>query len=124
MVIDPVEHHGQERRSWKRERLRQIAGYFRGNAERMHYERYLARGWPIASGVRACRHLVKDRCEGTGMRWTRPGAEALLGLRSVYINGDWEAYHAFHRKKQYQRRYGQAAPVHELVEDQALKWAA
>jgi hypothetical protein len=125
-VIDHVERRGQERRSWQRERLRGIAGYFRRNAERMDYGRYLAQGWPIASGVieGACRHLVKDRCEGTGMRWTQAGAESLLGLRSVYVNGDWEAYHGFHRQKQYRRRYGQAAPVYELVEDQALKWAA
>ena len=125
-VIDHVERRGQERRSWQRERLRGIAAYFRRNVERMHYERYLAWGWPIATGVieGACRHLVKDRCEGTGMRWSQAGAESLLGLRSVYVNGDWEAYQAFHRQKQYQRRYGQAAPVYELAEDQALKWAA
>ena len=92
----------------------------------MGYGRYLALGWPIASGVieGACRHLVKDRCEGTGMRWTRPGAEALLGLRSVYVNEDWEAYHRFHRKREYRRRYGQAARVYDLTEEQALKWAA
>lgn len=125
-VIDQLERHAQERRSWKRERLRQVAGYFRRNAARMDYGRYLAQGWPIATGVieGACRHLVKDRCEGTGMRWTKSGAESLLGLRSVFVNGDWQAYHAFHRKKQYRRRYGQAAPVYELAEEQALKWAA
>ena len=92
----------------------------------MHYDRYLARGWPIASGVieGACRHLVKDRCEGTGMRWTKLGAEALLSLRSVYVNGDWDAYHGFHRQRAYRRRYGRAAPVYDLAEEQALKWAA
>jgi len=92
----------------------------------MDYGRSLALGWPIASGVieGACRHLVKDRLEGTGMRWTPPGAEALLGLRSVYVNQDWEAYHRFHRKRVYRKRYGQAAPVYDLAEEQAIKWAA
>ncbi len=125
-VLEHLEQEAEQRGSWRREKLRQVAGYFRRNQARMHYDRYLARGWPIATGVieGACRHLVKDRCEGTGMRWTRSGAESLLGLRSVYVNGDWEVYHAFHRKKQYRRRYGQAAPVYELAEDQALKWAA
>ncbi len=125
-VIAKVESQAAQRGSWRREKLRQVAGYFRRNQARMHYDRYLARGWPIASGVieGACRHLVKDRCEGTGMRWTKPGAEALLSLRSVYVNGDWEVYHGFHRQRAYRRRYGGAAPVYDLAEEQALKWAA
>ncbi len=125
-VIEQVEQEAGQRGSWRREKLRQVVGYFRRNQARMHYDRYLARGWPIASGVieGACRHLVKDRLEGTGMRWTKPGAESLLGLRSVYVNGDWEAYHGFHRQRAYRRRYGQAAPVYDLAEEQALKWAA
>lgn len=125
-VLDEVESQAKQCGSWRREKLRQVAGYFRHNLDRMHYDRYLARGWPIATGVieGACRHLVKDRCEGTGMRWTKSGAESLLGLRSVYVNGDWEAYHVFHRQRAYRRRYGGAAPVHNLAEEQALKWAA
>ena len=61
---------------------------------------------PHATGVieGACRHLVKDRCELSGMRWSQPGAEALLGLRSVAENGDWEAFHAFRRNER-QRRF-------------------
>ena len=125
-VIARLETAAAGQGSWRREKLRQVAAYFRRNQARMHYDRYLARGWPIASGVieGACRHLVKDRCEGTGMRWTKPGAEALLSLRSVYVNGDWEAYHGFHCQRAYRRRYGQAAPVYDLAEEQALKWAA
>lgn len=125
-VIASLETEAAGHGSWRREKLRQVAGYFRRNVGRMDYGRYLALGWPIASGVieGACRHLVKDRCEGTGMRWTRSGAEALLGLRSVYVNGDWEAYHVFHRKREHRRRYGESAPVYDLAEEQALKWAA
>ena len=125
-VLEHLEQQAEQRGSWRREKLRLVAGYFRRNQARMHYDRYLARGWPIASGVieGACRHLVKDRLEGTGMRWTKPGAESLLGLRSVYVNGDWEAYHGFHRKCEHRRRYGRAAPVYDLAEEQALKWAA
>ncbi|GAB4434112.1 MAG: hypothetical protein Fur0044_31540 [Anaerolineae bacterium] len=59
----------------------------------MDYATYLQRGWPIASGVveGACRHFGKDRCELSGMRWTRPGVENLLRLRAVAENGDWDA---------------------------------
>jgi hypothetical protein len=43
--------------------LTNVANYFERNAAYMHYDQYLANGWPIASGVieGACRHLVKDR---------------------------------------------------------------
>ena len=46
--------------------------YLENNREHMKYDEYLAAGYPIGSGVAegACRHLVKDRLEQTGMRWT------------------------------------------------------
>ena len=51
-------------------------------------------GYPIGSGVAegACRHLVKDRLEQTGMRWTVPGAQAMLNTRSLYLNGQWNEF--------------------------------
>ena len=60
--------------------LGQVAAYLERNLPYIRYDEYLARGWTIATGVieGACRHLVKDRCELTGMRWTIDGAEALL----------------------------------------------
>jgi len=44
----------------------------------------------VAEG--ACRHVVKDRLELTGMRWTVDGAQSMLHLRAIYINDDWEAF--------------------------------
>ena len=48
----------------------------------------------MATGVieGACRHLIKDRMDITGARWTMRGAEAVLRLRSLYISGDWDEY--------------------------------
>ncbi len=62
-----------------RTRLAQIHDYFDRHRDRIHYDRYLAAGYPIASGVieGACRHVVKDRMERAGMHWTLPGAQAL-----------------------------------------------
>ncbi len=81
--------------------LRKVAAYYERNLTFMQYDRYLAAGFPIATGVieGACRHIVKDRCELSGMRWTQSGAEALLNLRCVSENGDFEAYHAYLRTK-------------------------
>lgn len=106
--------------------LEQVANYFARNAPYMHYEAYLRWGWPIASGVieGACRHLVKDRCEGGGMRWTVSGAEQVLGLRAVEVNGDWAAYHRYRRRQRHQRLYGGVAPVIVTPEEQVMKLAA
>ena len=69
--------------------LTKAAGYFERNEPRMHYDQYLAAGWPIATGVieGACRHFIKDRMERSGMRWTRDGAQAMLDVCSEYLNG-------------------------------------
>jgi hypothetical protein len=87
--------------------LARTAGYYERNAPHMRYDAYLASGWPIGTGVveGACRHLVKDRLEQAGMRWTRRGAQALLNLRAVRLNGQWDAYWRFHRQQQHRRRY-------------------
>ena len=96
--------------------LTAVAAYLERNAPYMDYAVYLARGWPIATGVieGACRHLVKDRCELSGMRWTSAGAEALLHLRCVHENGDGDAYHAFRHRQRHQRLYAVPYP-HEAA---------
>jgi hypothetical protein len=68
--------------------------YFENNAHRMRYDLYLEAGYPIASGVieGACRHVIKDRMEHGGMRWTLEGAEAMLHVRSVSASSEWENF--------------------------------
>src|SRR4051795_8505356 len=92
----------------KRKTVRDAAAYFEGNRNRMKYDAYLAAGYPIGSGVveGACRHLVKDRLERTGMRWLPSGAQAMLDLRATYLNGDWDAFWNFHVLQEDQRLYG------------------
>lgn len=109
-----------------RQALLRAAGYYRRNQPHMRYDEYLARGWPIGTGVveGACGHLVKDRMQQAGMRWKQPGAQALLDLRAVRLNGDWDAYWRFHRQQQHQRLYGVTLLQPAPVEDQALELAA
>jgi hypothetical protein len=70
-------------------------------------DQYLAAGYPIGTGVieGACRDLVTDRMERTGARWTLPGAEAVLRLRALGTNGDFEPYWAFHLHREYERNH-------------------
>jgi hypothetical protein len=91
----------------KKKTLAQVCAYLLKNRERMHYNEYLAKGYPIASGVieGACRHLVKDRMERAGMHWTPVGAQAMLDMRSTYVNGDWEEYQAYRIQRETQRLY-------------------
>jgi len=86
----------------KREALAKVVGYLWRNRGRMRYDAYLREGLPIASGAveGACKHLVKDRLERSGMRWTAAGAEAVLQLRAVYLSGDLDAYWEFHQRQE------------------------
>jgi hypothetical protein len=86
----------------------------------------LARGWPIGTGVvaGAWRHLVKARLQPAGMRWTTGGAQAVLALRAVRLHGPWEAYGPWHRHPPHQRVDGMSAPAPDMLEVQALTWAA
>jgi hypothetical protein len=95
-------------RGSKRKTVRDAAEYFERNRGRMKYDEYLVLGYPIGSGVveGACRHLVKDRMERTGMRWTPSGAQAMLDLRATYLNGDWNAFWEYHVDHEDQRLYG------------------
>ena len=91
----------------RRKTLLDVAAYYHRNRQRMRYDRYLANGWPIASGSveGACKNLIKDRFERSGMRWTLDGAEAMLRLRATYLSGDFEEYWAFHVQQEQQRLY-------------------
>lgn len=80
----------------KWDKVEDCLSYFAVRSEYMKYDEYLTAGYPIGSGVveGACRHLVKDRMEQAGMRWRIAGAQAILSLRAVYVNDDWDAFHA------------------------------
>lgn len=94
-----------------KKKMQSVKTYLRNNVHRMQYDEYLTAGYPIASGVieGACRHVVKDRMERSGMRWTLEGAEALLKLRCLSINEEWQDYMDFHISQENQRLYPREA---------------
>jgi len=89
----------------KRKTLLGVAAYLHRNRTRMRYDEYLAHGWPIASGPveGACKNLIKDRMERSGMRWTEDMAEAIVQLRAIYLSGDFDHYWSFHIEKDQHR---------------------
>jgi len=98
--------------------LKRICRYLGKNRQRMRYDEYLAQGYPIASGVieGACRHVIKDRMERAGMHWTVAGAQAMLDVRSVSVNGQWQAFQQHRTERATARLY----PYRQLVAGEAF----
>jgi hypothetical protein len=94
----------------RRKTLNSVISYLENNREQMRYDAYLKAGYPIGSGVAegACRHLVKDRMEQTGMRWTVSGAQAMLHLRATYLNDQWDEFIEDRIVREQTRLYGKA----------------
>lgn len=90
-----------------RKKVDKCADYLIKYRTLLRYDTYLAAGMPIATGVieGACRHLVKDRMDLTGARWTLAGAEAVLRLRALHANGDLDEYWRFHQAQELDRNH-------------------
>jgi hypothetical protein len=85
----------------------ECADYLLAYARYLTYHTALSAGLPIASGVveGACRHLVNDRMNLTGARWSLEGAEAVLRLRALRSSEDFDDYWGFHEIRQYERNH-------------------
>lgn len=85
--------------------------YFRNHCHMMDYKHYLRCGYPVSTGLveGCCGHLVKDRMEGSGMRWSRSGAQHVLDIRAVAKNGDWEDFSRFVKERAQPRILNHAA---------------
>lgn len=99
----------------KRDVLAGVSNYLYRNRSRMKYHLYLEQGLPIASGSveGACKNLIKDRMERSGMRWTQRTAEAMVKMRATYLSGDFEDYWKFHVEQEQKRLYSvKYKPIH------------
>ena len=72
----------------ERKAIDDCASYLIKSKSRLHYDKALKAGYPIATGVieGACRHLINDRLDITWARWCLNGAEAILKLRSEALS--------------------------------------
>ena len=87
--------------------LEKVITYFENHKHMMKYDEYLQKGYPIGTGVieGACGCLVKDRTDRSGMKWTHAGVQAILNLRAVEQNNDWDKYFAYYTEMERQRLY-------------------
>jgi len=75
--------------------------YLTNNQQHMKYDKALEKGWPIATGMieGACRFVIEDRFGITGARWSPDGAETILKLRAVVVNGDLDDYMNYYKER-------------------------
>jgi hypothetical protein len=98
----------------RRKALAALIGYLQPRLDMMHYGEWLAQDLVIATGQGegAVRHLVGERFDCAGMRWTQAKAEALLHLRCIELNGDWQKFVAWFQGKTLRRlKHGERLKV-------------
>lgn len=80
-------------------------GYLTNKDSYLRYDHSFPEGWPIATGIieGACRHLVKDRLDITGARWSLADAEAFLKLRALIAHSDFDTYFAWYLAQEHHR---------------------
>lgn len=78
----------------RRHGLRKLIGYLTPRLEMMRYAEWLKKDLVIGSGQveGAARHVVGERLDCAGMRWLQGKGEAVLQLRCIELNGDWQRF--------------------------------
>ncbi len=81
--------------------------YLTNNRQHMKYDKALEEGWPIATGMieGACRFVIEDRFGITGARWSPQGAEDILKIRAVVVNGDLDDYMRYYKQRYRDERH-------------------
>lgn len=101
-MLQQVPHNGPGTKG-RREILKETINYIHRRLDMMHYKEWLAKDLVISTGQAegTVRQLVGERFDCAGMRWLKGKAEALLHLRCIELNGDWEKFvNWFQRKNQ------------------------
>lgn len=91
--LEEVPRHGPGTKA-RREALAKLIGYVKPRRRMMRYRLWVEQDVVIATGQveGAVRHLVGERFDCAGMRWRRDKAEALLHLRCIELNRDWDEF--------------------------------
>ncbi len=102
----------------KREALRRVIAYLGARVKLMDYGRLRKEDLVIASGMveGAARYVVGERLDNSGMRWIEERAEAVLLLRCIEVNGDWEAFMKWGQERRNQElERGQVVQIRSKV---------
>ncbi len=85
--------------------------YFSNHRHKMDYKTYLEKGLPVSTALveSSCGHLIKDRMERSGMRWSINGAQNMMDVRAVKKNGNWTDFIEFVISKNQEKYQKKAA---------------
>jgi len=74
-------------------RLQKVRNYLNKRVDKMDYKTLREQDLEISSGAveGAVNYVIAKRFDSGGMRWIKERAEALLQLRCIEVNGDWDA---------------------------------
>ena len=91
----------------RRAAVDRCAEYLLKYRKHLRYQDYLSQGLPVATGVveGACRHLINDRLDITGARWSMARAESILRIRALLANGDFDNYWRSHERRELARNH-------------------
>ena len=110
-LLEQVPLHGPGTKG-RRQALTKNINYLEPRLAMMRYHEWRQQDLVLASGQveGAVRHVVGERLDCAGMRWIPGRAEALLHLRCIELNGDWDTFIAW-TARQYQARLINREPV-------------
>lgn len=99
-IVDEIDRRIAQldpRKQSVRERLQKVRNYLDKRVDKMNYKSLREQDLEISSGAveGAVNHVIAKRFDSGGMRWIKERAEALLQLRCIEINGDWEVFIQF-----------------------------
>lgn len=102
----------------KRGVLKKVIGYLEARVKLMDYGRLRKEDLVIATGVveGAARYVVGERLDNSGMRWIEERAEAVLLLRCIEVNGDWNAFMSYSQERRNQElERGQVVQIRSRI---------
>ena len=77
----------------KRKLLKELIRYIARRFEMCDYPKFIEQGWQIGSGpTEAMCKVLTYRLKGAGMRWDRPGADAIMALIALEQSNTWKSY--------------------------------
>ena len=119
---DEVSRHGPGTKA-RRKALTGVIGYVETRLDMMSYAEWMGQDLVIASGQveGAVRHLVGERFDCAGMRWVQKKAEALLHLRCIELNGDWDRFVNWFQRKVHENP--KSGKRRKILTDQPLTFA-
>jgi hypothetical protein len=121
-LVKQVSPHGPGNKG-RRRTLEKLITYLEPRLGMMRYHEWIEQDLVIASGQGegAVRHVVGERLDCAGMRWLQGKAEAILKLRCIELNGDWEKFFAWAHQR-YHDRLSERQPV-KVLTDQPIALA-